>query len=109
MGSMKMLLRGAAATGAMILAVLLAGCTVVTAGEITAKDHRDAYTTTTLVCASYGKNGACTLWTPLVQQHPERWVFELTDEEGNSGTVSVTELPYEEREVGDYFESEAGA
>lgn len=95
----------------LAVGLFLAGCSSISEGYITEKNHQDAYTTTTLICASYGKYG-CTSWIPSVVHHPESWWFSLVENTGASidqkdpktGWVYVGPQTFEEYEVGDYYE-----
>jgi uncharacterized protein YceK len=86
------------------LVFLLAACSPISSGEITAKGHSDAYYYTTMQCASFGKYG-CTSWIPIMHYMPEQFSFSLVlgDEEGY---VYVTESTWNEYEVGDFYEEE---
>lgn len=84
-------------------ALLLVGCSYITSGTITAKDHKDAYRYSTMQCSMIRSNGTCGAFITTWHDVPEKWYFGLDDGE-NTGWVSVTQSTYEQFEVGDHFE-----
>lgn len=90
---------------AVVLAatVALTGCgDPVTSGTIIAKDHREAYTTSTMLCTLRDENSVCMMWTQQKQHHDPRWSFTVRDDEGRKDVWQVTEAMYDKFEVGDY-------
>ena len=83
--------------------LLLVGCSSITSGTITAKDHKDAYSYTTPQCSMFRTNGTCAIYIYVNHDVPEKWYFGLDDGE-DTGWVSVTEDTYNGFEIGDHFE-----
>lgn len=92
------------AAGAAGIAVMLSACapSSLNTGEITAKEHHDAYTTVSQMCS--GKPMTC---HPVTTHHPEQWNivlngFNATHHEENR-TLNVGETIYNEVNVGETY------
>lgn len=97
--------------GIVIAAVTLAGCSAISSGRVTEKEHTDAYYTTEMYCAYWktGKNeSGCGMWLPRQVYHDPTWTFDLSaeDKDGKTqtGWVRVDESTYNAYEVGDYYD-----
>lgn len=84
-------------------ALLLVGCSSISAGEITKKDHSEAYDYPVTYCAFYKSNGTCGMWSQRWEHVPERWKFDIQNDNGDTGWVYVTEPEFESYSVGDYY------
>lgn len=98
----------------LALALVLVGCSPISAGYITKKDHREGYYYPVQYCAIYDtKNGGCKMYATRQEYNPPTWRFDLREQsdglngkEPETGWVYVTEDTYARYEVGDYFEEE---
>lgn len=92
------------ATVALLAVAVLAACSPIQAGRITQKDHEPSYTYSTMYCASYGPKGMCTVW--MQQQHtaPEKWRFDIRDNDDKDGWVYVSSDTYDTYQVGDWVD-----
>lgn len=107
--------------GALALVLCLVGITLIAAGcsegirsgLITDKVHHAERTWFTVenqtigeTCVGTGANRVCTAQTiPVLKSHrrPEEWLLKLRDDEGRSGTVSVSEGTFGSVAVGQWF------
>lgn len=96
--------RLAAVALAAVLAVGLVGCAEsVTTGTVIDHHYEGPYSTTSLMCMSYGKYG-CTSWVPLTTHHDESWWLTLQDcskLDPEDRPPRTTQVRYEECEHGD--------
>lgn len=90
------------AFGAIMIGVIfLTGCSSISTGRVTAKEHTASYQYTVMICASYGKYG-CTVWMPIVDTAPEEWKLELKNGT-DTGAVSVNKQTWNDIHVGDVY------
>lgn len=94
-----------AALSAAVLGLLLAGCSSISAGTITDKDHRESYYYPQSYCSSYNSKGACTMHMTRMQYVAPKWSFSLKEGK-ETGWTYVTEDTYNRYEVGDYYNAE---
>lgn len=91
----------------LVAGAVLAGCSSISSGYITKKDHREGYYYTTTYCASYDSKGICTMWMPRQNYVPPTWKFDIQDtgQDGKTvtGWVNVNEDTYSKYNVGDYY------
>lgn len=90
---------------ALFIGMLLAGCSAISAGTITQKNHSEGYYLTTTYCASYDSKGYCSMYLPRQTWYPPSWSFSLKNGE-KTGWATVSEDTYGNYEVGDYFGTE---
>lgn len=91
------------------LATVLGGCATVTAGIVTDKDHRAAYTYITQQCTSYHPTtGACQIWMPMTHHFPASWKVQLENSSGDRGWIAVPADTWDHLAVGDYYDRDAG-
>lgn len=83
--------------------IVLVGCSAISSGKITKKNHQGEYYTTQLICAGYSQQGSCTTWVPITNYHPPTWWFDISEGK-ESGWVYVSEYTYNQFEIGDYYE-----
>lgn len=83
-------------------ALLLAGCSSISAGTITAKTIEPPYTWIQYICSSYDKNGICVVQVPIFHNEPEKYRFDLTEGK-DEGWVYVSYPTFDDYEVGDYY------
>lgn len=91
-----------AALALVAAAVILAGCSSISAGTITNKVAEPGSYVTTQYCASYNKQGVCTVWMPQTTYDDPDWRFDIRDGD-KSGWVYVSQDTFDRYEVGDYF------
>lgn len=94
-----------AALSAVVLGLLLAGCSSISAGTITDKGHSEGYDYYTFICGSYNSDGVCMVQVPIQQHQPPSWSFSLKDGK-ETGWTYVTEDTYNRYEIGDYYNAE---
>ena len=75
------------------------------AGEVYKKSHRPPRTTTTWQ-TTYGGNGQPTGGFPITTNHPEAWLVFIIDDEGTTESFAVSEVVWQDVEIGDWFNSE---
>lgn len=98
----------ATATAALVAPVLLTGCAQVNTGVVSEKAHQEAYTTTSMVCSSYASNGSCTVYVPIIDDHPECWQITLSDTE-NSSKHCIDKGKWDTLREGDHYTVEDGS
>lgn len=86
-----------------ILAFIIAGCSAISAGTITAKHHTDGYYYTTLQCAGYNSKGLCTTYVPISHYQQPTWRFDITEGK-DDGWVYVDEGTWNNYSVGNYYD-----
>lgn len=84
-------------------ALLLVGCSSISSGEITKKNHSDPYSYPVTYCQMYKSNGTCSFWGTRYEHVPERWSFDIENDNKDTGWVYVSESEFEEYKVGDYY------
>ena len=85
---------------ALALLVALVGCGWKGEGVVIGKEHRDAYSTVTMVYCGKG------CMVPTTQYHPERWYLIVEGKDGKNHRVSVSEQYQESARIGQYFSNE---
>jgi hypothetical protein len=95
---------------ALALLGLLACDPPVTSGVVESKEFHPGYTYIVMLCASYGSNGACTVYFPQVNTVPDEWDLCLRDDSKDvptskqpTGCVSVTASDFDRYHVGDHY------
>jgi len=86
-----------------IALLALTGCSSISEGTITEKNHQNGYYYPVTYCAFYSSKGLCSGYMTRYDYMPESWWFDIT-QDTKDGWVYVGELTYEEYEVGDYYD-----
>ena len=96
--------------------LLLAGCSSIQAGTITAKVIEPETAYYTQQCSFYNSKGQCQAWIPIRHVDDQDWRFDLVEQvdpldhrDPATGFVYVTAETYDAYEVGDYFDGSASA
>lgn len=97
-------MRRTLALAAVAGALLLAGCSAIDRGTITAKVVEPASTTIIQQCIAYNGKGVCTSWMPQVIHDDEDYRLDLRLED-ETGFVYVTREAFDDYEVGDSYRS----
>lgn len=79
--------------------LFLTGCSQISSGTITKKEHEPGNYYITTICNLVGKVTVC---TPITQYDNEDWRFDI-HEGDKDGFVYVTPETFDSYEVGDYF------
>lgn len=85
------------------MALLLVGCSSISAGYITAKKYSPAYEYYTQQCSYYNSKGICTVYVPVLNRVPESFKFDIQNDNGDTGWVYVSQNEYDQAKVGDYY------
>jgi uncharacterized protein YceK len=85
-----------------VVVLALTGCSSISEGTITEKNHREGYYYPVTYCAAYSSKGACIMFLTRQDYMPESWWFDIT-QDTKDGWVYVGEDTYERYEVGDYY------
>lgn len=88
-----------------VLVLLLVACSGITSGRVTGKHYEEAYYYTTQICSGYNAQGTCSMWVPIINYMDERWVLDLENTQGDTGSVSVDEETYQVTEIGSVYNS----
>ena len=84
-------------------ALLLVGCSSISSGEITKKNHYEAYDYPVSYCVIYKSDRQCSMWGTRYEHVPERWSFDIQNDNKDTGWVNVSESEFESYSVGDYY------
>ncbi|QDP44841.1 hypothetical protein SEA_ARAXXI_22 [Microbacterium phage Araxxi] len=87
---------------AVLLLLVLTGCSSISQGYVTGKEHQPGFYYFVQQCVGYNTNGTCRQWMPVQMYQPERWILHLQEDE-DTGWVNVTVEVYDEYDVGDYY------
>jgi hypothetical protein len=98
-------------TAIVAMAILALACNDVKSGTVTSKEHQAAYTYVQVICAGYGKNGACTVYAPQIISVPESWSLCLRegDDSGkpikdrSTGCVDVSSTDWDRYHIGGHY------
>lgn len=83
--------------------LLLVGCSAISSGTITKKNHYEAYDYPVSYCAMYNSKSQCVMWSQRWEHVPEQWSFDIRNDNKDTGWVDVSSSEFEEYKVGDYY------
>lgn len=86
----------------VLLILALAGCSPISAGHITNKVYEAPYDYLTYSCASYNKDGFCTVNIPIWHHVDAQYRFDL-EQADKTGWVYVNEPTFNSYEIGDFY------
>ena len=88
----------------LLLTAALVACSPISAGTITQKTHEPSYMYSTTYCAAYGAKGICSYWAQQWHTSPEKWRFDIRDNDDKDGWVYVSSDTYDSHQVGDWVD-----
>lgn len=83
--------------------LLLVGCSAISSGTITKKNHYEAYDYPVRYCVMYKSDMTCRYYGTRYEHVPERWSFDIQNDNQDTGWVDVSASEFEKYQVGDYY------
>jgi hypothetical protein len=94
----KLVVAGLVAAG-----LLLSACSGITSGTITAKHYEAAHDVPVMYCVIYDSKMNCRMWSWRTDHYDEEWTFDLGNEKGETGEVSVRHDIWDRYKIGDKY------